>query len=172
MNVINCVKRNNKFEHIFIVEQICSKTFSRRPHLQEHMILHTQDRPFKCSFCDEYFRSRFARLKHQEKYHLGEKYVWCKSSLKVLNIYKMKNRFHIRILIKLSDRFIALILKFAMVNTDVLFCLMAGPFPCEICGRQFNDTGNKKRHIECTHGGKRKWTCFVCGKSVRERCKF
>uniref|UniRef100_A0A3Q2QUL3 Zinc finger and BTB domain-containing protein 41 n=1 Tax=Fundulus heteroclitus TaxID=8078 RepID=A0A3Q2QUL3_FUNHE len=93
---------------------ICSKTFSRRPHLQEHMILHTQDRPFKCSFCDEYFKSRFARLKHQEKYHLG-------------------------------------------------------PFPCEICGRQFNDTGNKKRHIECTHGGKRKWTCFVCGKSVRER---
>ncbi|KAM6919016.1 zinc finger and BTB domain-containing protein 41 [Xenentodon cancila] len=93
---------------------ICSKMFSRRPHLQEHMILHTQDRPFKCSFCDEYFRSRFARLKHQEKHHLG-------------------------------------------------------PFPCEICGRQFNDTGNKKRHIECTHGGKRKWTCFVCGKSVRER---
>uniref|UniRef100_A0A1A7WKY9 Zinc finger and BTB domain-containing protein 41 n=1 Tax=Iconisemion striatum TaxID=60296 RepID=A0A1A7WKY9_9TELE len=93
---------------------ICSKTFSRRPHLQEHMILHTQDRPFKCSSCDEFFRSRFARLKHQEKHHLG-------------------------------------------------------PFPCEICGRQFNDTGNKKRHIECTHGGKRKWTCFVCGKSVRER---
>ncbi|KAG8523028.1 Zinc finger and BTB domain-containing protein 41, partial [Galemys pyrenaicus] len=44
-----------------------------------------------------------------------------------------------------------------------------GPFPCDICGRQFNDTGNLKRHIECTHGGKRKWTCFICGKSVRER---
>ncbi|EPY74252.1 hypothetical protein CB1_002192001 [Camelus ferus] len=43
-----------------------------------------------------------------------------------------------------------------------------GPFPCDICGRQFNDTGNLKRHIECTHGGKRKWTCFICGKSVRE----
>uniref|UniRef100_H2LZB0 Zinc finger and BTB domain-containing protein 41 n=1 Tax=Oryzias latipes TaxID=8090 RepID=H2LZB0_ORYLA len=93
---------------------VCSKTFSRKPHLQEHMILHTQDRPFKCSFCDEYFKSRFARLKHQEKFHLG-------------------------------------------------------PFPCEICGRQFNDSGNKKRHIECTHGGTRKWTCFICGKSVRER---
>lgn len=46
---------------------------------------------------------------------------------------------------------------------------LSGPFPCEICGRQFNDTGNRKRHIECTHGGKRKWTCFICGKSVRER---
>ncbi|KAJ3595273.1 hypothetical protein NHX12_004577 [Muraenolepis orangiensis] len=45
----------------------------------------------------------------------------------------------------------------------------SGPFPCGICGRQFNDTGNRKRHIECTHGGKRKWTCPVCGKSVRER---
>ncbi|KAJ8011231.1 hypothetical protein DPEC_G00056010 [Dallia pectoralis] len=93
---------------------VCHKSFTRRPHLEEHMILHTQDRPFKCAFCDDYFKSRFARLKHQEKYHLG-------------------------------------------------------PFPCDICGRQFNDTGNRKRHIECTHGGKRKWTCFVCGKSVRER---
>ncbi|KAL0966784.1 hypothetical protein UPYG_G00300080 [Umbra pygmaea] len=93
---------------------ICHKSFTRRPHLEEHMILHTQNRPFKCAFCDDYFKSRFARLKHQEKYHLG-------------------------------------------------------PFPCDICGRQFNDTGNRKRHIECTHGGKRKWTCFICGKSVRER---
>uniref|UniRef100_A0A8C9RSA7 Zinc finger and BTB domain containing 41 n=1 Tax=Scleropages formosus TaxID=113540 RepID=A0A8C9RSA7_SCLFO len=93
---------------------ICHKSFTRRPHLEEHMILHSQDRPFKCTYCDDYFKSRFARLKHQEKYHLG-------------------------------------------------------PFPCDICGRQFNDTGNRKRHIECTHGGKRKWTCFICGKSVRER---
>ncbi|TSL47734.1 Zinc finger and BTB domain-containing protein 41 [Bagarius yarrelli] len=93
---------------------ICHKSFTRRPHLEEHMILHSQHRPFKCAYCDEFFKSRFARLKHQEKFHLG-------------------------------------------------------PFPCDICGRQFNDTGNRKRHIECTHGGKRKWTCFLCGKSVRER---
>ncbi|KAM9501733.1 zinc finger and BTB domain-containing protein 41 [Clarias gariepinus] len=92
----------------------CDKSFTRRPHLEEHMILHSQHRPFKCAYCDDYFKSRFARLKHQEKYHLG-------------------------------------------------------PFPCDICGRQFNDTGNRKRHIECTHEGKRKWTCKLCGKSVRER---
>ncbi|KTF77377.1 hypothetical protein cypCar_00042275 [Cyprinus carpio] len=63
------------------------------------MILHSQDKPFKCAYCDDYFKSRFARLKHQEKFHLG-------------------------------------------------------PFPCDICGRQFNDTGNRKHHIECTHGGR------------------
>lgn len=62
-------------EPLNLLNQICLKTFTRRPHLQEHMILHTQDRPFKCSFCDEYFKSRFARLKHQEKYHLGEKWT-------------------------------------------------------------------------------------------------
>ncbi|XP_029768222.1 zinc finger and BTB domain-containing protein 41 [Terrapene carolina triunguis] len=95
---------------------ICKKSFARRPHLEEHMILHTQDKPFKCTYCEEHFKSRFARLKHQEKFHLG-------------------------------------------------------PFPCDICGRQFNDTRNLKRHIECTHGGKRKWVCFICGKSVRERYK-
>ncbi|KAM8930635.1 zinc finger and BTB domain-containing protein 41 [Pelodytes ibericus] len=93
---------------------ICNKSFTRRPHLEEHMILHTQDKPFKCTYCEEKFKSRFKRLKHQEKFHLG-------------------------------------------------------PFPCDICGRQFNDSGNLKRHIDYTHGGKRKWTCFICGKSVRER---
>lgn len=55
-------------------------------------------------------------------------------------------------------------------NVKMNPCYLLGPFPCDICGRQFNDTGNLKRHIECTHGGKRKWTCFICGKSVRERC--
>ena len=61
--------------------QICLKTFTRRPHLEEHMILHSQDRPFKCTFCDEYFKSRFARLKHQEKYHLGESVEWLQLNL-------------------------------------------------------------------------------------------
>ncbi|KAG8556037.1 hypothetical protein GDO81_017907 [Engystomops pustulosus] len=93
---------------------ICNKSFMRQLHLQEHMLLHSQDKPFKCTYCDEQFKSRFKRLKHQEKYHLG-------------------------------------------------------PFPCPICGRQFNDSGNLRRHIEYTHGGKRKWTCRICGKSVRER---
>lgn len=35
------------------------------------MILHSQDKPFKCTYCEEHFKSRFARLKHQEKFHLG-----------------------------------------------------------------------------------------------------
>ncbi|XP_012872751.1 PREDICTED: zinc finger and BTB domain-containing protein 41 [Dipodomys ordii] len=49
---------------------ICKKSFTRRPHLEEHMILHSQDKPFKCTYCEEHFKSRFARLKHQEKFHL------------------------------------------------------------------------------------------------------
>ena len=36
------------------------------------MILHSQDKPFKCTYCEEHFKSRFARLKHQEKFHLGK----------------------------------------------------------------------------------------------------
>ncbi|MGH0158514.1 UNVERIFIED_CONTAM: hypothetical protein FKN15_065270 [Acipenser sinensis] len=95
---------------------ICNKSFTRRPHLEEHMILHTHDRPFKCAYCEEHFKSRFARLKL--RYWIGKViFAWFPSGK----------------------------------NT------------------KFNDTGNRKRHIECTHGGKRKWTCFICGKSVRER---
>lgn len=44
------------------------------------MILHSQDKPFKCTYCEEHFKSRFARLKHQEKFHLGKQITFSKSS--------------------------------------------------------------------------------------------
>lgn len=43
------------------------------------MILHSQDKPFKCTYCEEHFKSRFARLKHQEKFHLGEQTAFSRS---------------------------------------------------------------------------------------------
>lgn len=44
------------------------------------MILHSQDKPFKCTYCEEHFKSRFARLKHQEKFHLGKQIPSSRSS--------------------------------------------------------------------------------------------
>lgn len=45
------------------------------------MILHSQDKPFKCTYCEEHFKSRFARLKHQEKFHLGKQINFPRSSI-------------------------------------------------------------------------------------------
>lgn len=49
------------------------------------MILHSQDKPFKCTYCEEHFKSRFARLKHQEKFHLGKQISLSRSILATID---------------------------------------------------------------------------------------
>nr|XP_046264022.1 zinc finger and BTB domain-containing protein 41 [Scatophagus argus] len=124
---------------------ICLKTFTRRPHLQEHMILHTQDRPFKCSFCDEYFKSRFARLKHQEKYHLGP--FPCEICGRQFNDTGNRKR-HIE-------------------------CTHGGKrkWTCFVCGKSVRERTTLKEHLRI-HSGEKPHLCSICGQSFRHGSSY
>ncbi|XP_069568684.1 zinc finger and BTB domain-containing protein 41 [Brachyistius frenatus] len=124
---------------------ICLKTFSRRPHLQEHMILHTQDRPFKCTFCDEYFKSRFARLKHQEKYHLGP--FPCEICGRQFNDTGNRKR-HIE-------------------------CTHGGKrkWTCFVCGKSVRERTTLREHLRI-HSGEKPHLCSICGQSFRHGSSY
>uniref|UniRef100_UPI0037E7595E zinc finger and BTB domain-containing protein 41 n=1 Tax=Semicossyphus pulcher TaxID=241346 RepID=UPI0037E7595E len=124
---------------------ICLKTFSRRPHLQEHMILHTQDRPFKCSFCDEYFKSRFARLKHQEKFHLGP--FPCEICGRQFNDTGNRKR-HIE-------------------------CTHGGKrkWTCFVCGKSVRERTTLREHMRI-HSGEKPHLCSICGQSFRHGSSY
>ncbi|XP_030257455.1 zinc finger and BTB domain-containing protein 41 [Sparus aurata] len=124
---------------------ICLKTFSRRPHLQEHMILHTQDRPFKCSFCDEYFKSRFARLKHQEKYHLGP--FPCEICGRQFNDTGNRKR-HVE-------------------------CTHGGKrkWTCSFCGKSVRERTTLREHLRI-HSGEKPHLCSICGQSFRHGSSY
>ncbi|XP_074545605.1 zinc finger and BTB domain-containing protein 41 [Halichoeres trimaculatus] len=124
---------------------ICLKIFSRRPHLQEHMILHTQDRPFKCSFCDEYFKSRFARLKHQEKYHLGP--FPCEICGRQFNDTGNRKR-HIE-------------------------CTHGGKrkWTCFVCGKSVRERTTLREHMRI-HSGEKPHLCSICGQSFRHGSSY
>ncbi|XP_034038824.1 zinc finger and BTB domain-containing protein 41 [Thalassophryne amazonica] len=124
---------------------ICLKTFTRRPHLQEHMILHTQDRPFKCSFCDECFKSRFARLKHQEKYHLGP--FPCEICGRQFNDTGNRKR-HIE-------------------------CTHGGKrkWTCFVCGKSVRERTTLKEHLRI-HSGEKPHLCSICGQSFRHGSSY
>ncbi|XP_034559618.1 zinc finger and BTB domain-containing protein 41 [Notolabrus celidotus] len=124
---------------------ICLKTFSRRPHLQEHMILHTQDRPFKCSFCDEFFKSRFARLKHQEKYHLGP--FPCEICGRQFNDTGNRKR-HIE-------------------------CTHGGKrkWTCFVCGKSVRERTTLREHMRI-HSGEKPHLCSICGQSFRHGSSY
>uniref|UniRef100_A0A7N6A339 Zinc finger and BTB domain-containing protein 41 n=1 Tax=Anabas testudineus TaxID=64144 RepID=A0A7N6A339_ANATE len=124
---------------------ICLKTFTRRPHLQEHMILHTQDRPFKCSYCDEYFKSRFARLKHQEKFHLGP--FPCEICGRQFNDTGNRKR-HIE-------------------------CTHGGKkkWTCCVCGKSVRERTTLREHLRI-HSGEKPHLCSICGQSFRHGSSY
>ncbi|XP_061550680.1 zinc finger and BTB domain-containing protein 41 [Phycodurus eques] len=124
---------------------ICPKSFTRRPHLQEHMILHTQDRPFKCAFCDEYFRSRFARLKHQEKYHLGP--FPCEICGRNFNDSGNRRK-HIE-------------------------CTHGGKrkWTCFVCGKSVRERTTLREHMRI-HSGEKPHLCGLCGQSFRHKSSY
>ncbi|KAM3866024.1 zinc finger and BTB domain-containing protein 41 [Diretmus argenteus] len=124
---------------------ICLKTFTRRPHLEEHMILHTQDQPFKCTFCDEYFKSRFARLKHQEKYHLGP--FPCEICGRQFNDTGNRKR-HIE-------------------------CTHGGKrkWTCFVCGKSVRERTTLREHLRI-HSGEKPHLCSICGQSFRHGSSY
>ncbi|XP_057712979.1 zinc finger and BTB domain-containing protein 41 [Corythoichthys intestinalis] len=124
---------------------ICLKSYTRKPHLQEHMILHTQARPFKCSFCDEYFRSRFARLKHQEKYHLGP--FPCEICGRNFNDSGNRRR-HIE-------------------------CTHGGKrkWTCFVCGKSVRERTTLREHMRI-HSGEKPHLCGLCGQSFRHKSSY
>ncbi|KAM3604978.1 uncharacterized protein V6R79_018974 [Siganus canaliculatus] len=145
---------------------ICLKTFTRRPHLQEHMILHSQDRPFKCSFCDEYFKSRFTRLKHQEKFHLGP--FPCEICGRQFNDTGNRKR-HIECTHGGKRKWTCFVCGKSVRERTTLrehLRIHSGEKPhlCSICGQSFRYSSSYRLHLRVHHDDKR-YECDECGKT-------
>uniref|UniRef100_A0A8C7UM62 C2H2-type domain-containing protein n=1 Tax=Oncorhynchus mykiss TaxID=8022 RepID=A0A8C7UM62_ONCMY len=118
----------------------CGKLFLSMSSLTRHDLIHTQERPFKCteSECGKGFRSP-KELRVHMRYHTGERPYKCKICGKgfTQNCYITR---HMR------------------THTG------EKPYPCSVCGRNFSDLRVRKRHM-MTHTGEKPYKCLKCEKA-------
>ncbi|KAL3269758.1 hypothetical protein HHI36_008818 [Cryptolaemus montrouzieri] len=51
--------------------EVCNSFFSSNSSRKLHMLIHTGDKPHKCTFCDQKFRTVAHKKKHEQKIHLS-----------------------------------------------------------------------------------------------------
>ncbi|XP_061568642.1 zinc finger protein ZFP2-like [Cololabis saira] len=121
---------------------ICSKEFSKKGILVEHMKVHTGERPYLCNTCGKAF-TKSSSLKRHINTHTGEKPYVCKTCGKS---YTQRSNLVIHSRTHTGEK----------------------PYLCNTCGKTFTKSSHLKRHI-ITHAGEKPYACKTCGKRYMQR---
>ena len=121
---------------------ICHKRFGTKRILKDHTVIHSEDRPFRCSQCDSSFKRKGDLTKHIRSVHHKEKRFHCDHCSKGF--------------FKKGD-----LIKHLRVHTG------ERPFQCTICDKAFKIKGVLTNHKRI-HTGEKPYECFKCLKAFRD----
>lgn len=129
----------------------CEKVFSCYSHMKKHEIVHSDERPFKCDYCDKLFRRKYD----------------CSRHMKVVHIQRMMKR-------KLEPT----VEPGPSSSSSELVPQIEPPskkkekpkdgYDCETCGKSFSCPSHLKRHT-IMHTDEKPFTCDFCPKEFRRK---
>ncbi|XP_077286902.1 uncharacterized protein LOC143911753 isoform X2 [Arctopsyche grandis] len=141
--------------------ELCGKVFKYRSYMVHHLRLHSGDKPFSCSICDQKFTLRNSLAKHQKthtsitdtftarlhiKFHLslhsgvkGFKCSLCDKS------FHRKNQLNNHLSVHTGER----------------------AYKCDICGYASSNSSNLRSHSRI-HTGVKPYKCKICKKAFSQ----
>ena len=143
----------------------CGKSFTSKSSLNRHALVHIEDKPHGCKFCDKYFRHPEA-LEIHTKRHTGDRErsyecaicgnkFYKNSDLKQHSLIHKSEKCHECMICGRSFIKRGLLTQHEKIHKGIV---------CKNCGETFNNIDSLKRHIR-THTEVKVHKCPTCEKS-------
>ncbi|KAJ9585578.1 hypothetical protein L9F63_002608, partial [Diploptera punctata] len=145
-----------------------------RSTLNNHLLVHSKEKPFKCLTCDKSFSRRSTTLKHIYLYINNEKPFKCSICNKS---FVRKSILNNHLLVHSKDKPFQCTTcsksfsRKAHLNTHALLHSDDKPFKCTICNKSFVQKFYFNTHL-LTHSDEKPFKCTVCNKSFVQKCHF
>ena len=175
---------------------LCGVVFKRVRYLERHISVHTGEKPHKCSFCNEKFRTTYECDKHELRHKgllpqcpvCGGRYV---SLQKHMLVHSDSNRTHICSVCQKAFRLAGTLRGHMLVHTGerrytcndcggrfrtaahlkshmLIHTKEKNYGPCDVCGQMFSSSTGLKSHMR-THSEERPFRCEACGKGFKQK---
>ncbi|XP_049818322.1 gastrula zinc finger protein XlCGF57.1-like [Aethina tumida] len=155
--------------------EVCNKVFLGSNDLRKHIRVHTGERPYKCTECQQAFRQAGCLKNHMAAKHSTGV---VKTDVFICNychkVFPIKERLRLHLRIHTGDKpYVCLVCDMKFARGGQLIQHMrkhtgSKPFVCGMCNASFTCSANLKLHTK-RHLEIRDYICDICGKSFFRR---
>jgi KRAB domain-containing zinc finger protein len=153
----------------------CSFAYFKKSHMIRHMFNHTKEKPYKCHYCCQWYKTAASVKNHKDGKSCNPKITnpplspcyFCGKALS--NYQRLKE--HMKIVhLKEELKRCSLCCKYYSSTTAVnhhirTVHLLERNSKCQLCSKTFGSSADLNHHIRSVHTKEKHFKCYFCSKS-------